>query len=70
MIITYGWLDQYKQIGINTYPDWFGEIGFVIPVTPASRVVMVMYEDRVIIIPSEDRATIIPSEDRTVVIAQ
>ena len=59
MIITYGWLDQYKQIGINTYPGWFGEIEFVIPVTPASRTVMIMYEDRAIIIPSENRTVVI-----------
>lgn len=23
MIITYSWLDQYKIIGLNTYPSWF-----------------------------------------------
>ena len=59
MIITYGWLDQYKQIGINTYPEWFGQTAFVIPVTPASRTVMIMYEDRAIIIPSENRTVVI-----------
>ena len=26
MIIAYGYLDQYKQIDLNTYPSWFVNI--------------------------------------------
>lgn len=29
MIITYSWLDQYKQIGFNTYPSFFAQIPMV-----------------------------------------
>jgi predicted N-acyltransferase len=50
MIITYSWLDQYKQIGMNTYPDLFGTIEFVIPVTPASRTVIIYNENRTVVI--------------------
>lgn len=26
MIITYSWLDQYKQTGFNTYPSFFAQM--------------------------------------------
>ena len=26
MITTYSWLDQYKVIGVNTYPDFFSKV--------------------------------------------
>lgn len=69
MIITYSWLDQYKQIGFDISPDWFGRIPIIIPVTPTIRTAVIPYEDRTITITHENRAIVIPYENRTAVIS-